>query len=110
MGCDTTALTEARAQLKSLLAPWPDLDAGAQASLGRLPWRARRAVVLVYGEGLTQQEAARRLGIGERISLVRSRCSRKGLLTRLWASSQSIAARSTPSVAATSWAPRSARR
>lgn len=61
-----TARSEAIARLRCMMASYPCLDAETEAALGRMHWRARRAVVLMYGEGCTQIEAARRLGVSQR--------------------------------------------
>jgi len=37
--------------------PWP------KEALARLPWRQQMAVRMVYGDGLTQEAAAQRLGL-----------------------------------------------
>lgn len=53
---------EGGARLRIALAGWPHhVDAGTRAYLARLPWRWRRAVILVYGLGRTQEQAAREL-------------------------------------------------
>ena len=53
---------EGGARLRVALRGWPHfVDAPTQAFLQALPWRWRRAVILVYGKGLTQEQAAREL-------------------------------------------------
>lgn len=55
---------EGGARLRVALRGWPQhVDARTHAFLAALPWRWRRAVILVYGQGLTQEQAARELCI-----------------------------------------------
>lgn len=58
-----TTRGEQTARLRAMLASYPRLDAETEAALGRMHWRARRAVVLVYGQGMTHRQAARKLGV-----------------------------------------------
>lgn len=55
---------EGGARLRVALRGWPHhVDAETRAFVQALPWRWRRAVILVYGEGRTQEQAARELCI-----------------------------------------------
>lgn len=50
------------AMLRAAMAGYPDaMDPVVEALLAALPWRYRRAVELVYGEGRTQEQAAAEL-------------------------------------------------
>lgn len=58
-----TTRAEAIARLRSMMASYPCLDADTERVLAAMHWRARRAVVLVYGQGMTHRQAARKLGV-----------------------------------------------
>ncbi len=68
-----TERAEAIARLRSMMAAYPCLDADTERVLAGMHWRARRAVVLMYGERLTQREVARRLGVS-RATVSRDLC------------------------------------
>jgi DNA-directed RNA polymerase specialized sigma24 family protein len=58
---------DGRAWLREALAGWPDaLRDDAAAFLDTLPYRVRRAVELVYGEGLRVDHAACVMRVSER--------------------------------------------
>lgn len=54
---------DVRAQLRAALARWPRVDQPTSAYLATLPWRVRRAVVLVYGHRYSLDEAAVHLAV-----------------------------------------------
>jgi DNA-directed RNA polymerase specialized sigma24 family protein len=69
-GPNMTTLTEGRDRLRAALSLGEPRDADTEAFLTSLQWRVRRAAELVYGQGWTQDRAARELGISRR-TLVR---------------------------------------
>lgn len=68
-----TARGEQIARLRAMMASYPRLDADTERVLAAMHWRARRAVVMMYGERLTQREVARRLGVS-RATVSRDLC------------------------------------
>lgn len=58
----TTRAPDSRAMLRAAMLGYPrDLEPRVVAFLATLPWRWHVAVELVYGRGLTQEQAAREL-------------------------------------------------
>ncbi len=57
------ARLDARAQLRVALATWPNVDGATCAFLEGLPYRYRRTVELVYGEGYRTWEAGMAMGV-----------------------------------------------
>lgn len=63
----TMTRMDSAARLRVAMAGYPDhLDPDVREFLCRLVWRRRRAVELVYGRGLTQEEAGRVLCVSRR--------------------------------------------
>jgi len=56
-------IRDARDRLRIAMAAWPDVDPHTRAFLASVRWRVGRCVELVYGQRLTQQQAAWRLCI-----------------------------------------------
>ena len=59
-------MTNSRAQLRVAMRLWPEIDEETRRFLAGLQWRVCQVVILVCGQGLSQAEAARRLGVCER--------------------------------------------